>query len=373
VDLIYIDPPFASSASYKRRLTLKGRSSEPDDRLTQVQYLDTWSDGAYLQFLYERLLLLRELMSEKGTLYLHCDTHQNYRIRMVLDEVFGARNFRNEIAWCYTGPSNTHRGFPAKHDTLYRYTRSDQFCFRRDRVRIPYRKLRTGNTHGIFDGPATLDAAGKVPEDWWADITPVARLHRTELLGYPTQKPRALLERIIASSSEPGQLVLDAFCGSGTTLEVARHLERRCLGIDDNPGAIRLSLRRMLGAVIGSKLTDQASNPGIELLAAQPQVQTDTLDIRVENGQLEITDFKPPDLLDTLDEQGVQLREWRELVDAVLVDTRFDGQSLCPTIVDLPDGDGKVSGCYPLPPDSSRLRVQVVDIFGQAHITHLPL
>ncbi len=174
-----------------------------------------------------------------------------------MDEIFGYENFRNEIVWCYTGPGRQINDFPDKHDVIYRYSKSANYIFNFDEIKIPYVKLDTGKTHGIFKKQAILDEKGKIPEDWWADITPVARLHATELLPFDTQKPEALLRRIILSSSNLGDIVADFFCGSGTTLAVAEKLDRRWIGSDLSKFAIQVSRKRLLDIHNSKGLTNK--------------------------------------------------------------------------------------------------------------------
>jgi adenine-specific DNA-methyltransferase len=175
----------------------------------------------------------------------------------MMDEIFGYENFRNEIIWCYTGPGRQQRDFPDKHDVIYRYSKTDKYVFNPEEIRIPYVKLDTGKTHGIFKQRAILNEKGKIPEDWWSDITPVARLHATELLDFDTQKPEALLKRIILASSNPGDLVADFFCGSGTTLAVAEKLGRRWIGCDLSKYAIQVTRKRLLDIHNSKDLTDE--------------------------------------------------------------------------------------------------------------------
>jgi len=217
IDLIYIDPPFDVGADFTMKLQIGDDSDEVQKEqsiLEAVAYRDTWGKGvdSYLHMMYERLTLMRELLSERGSIYVHCDWHVGHYIKLLMDEIFGTENFRNEIAWCYTGPGRQTRDFPDKHDLILRYSKTDDYLFNADSVRVPYVKLDTGKTQGIFKQRAILNEKGKIPEDWWADITPVARLHATELLGYETQKPEKLLERIVKASSNEGDLVADFFC-----------------------------------------------------------------------------------------------------------------------------------------------------------------
>ena len=181
-----------------------------------TRYVHGDAVAAYLCYMAVRIIEIRRVLKPTGSLFLHCDHTANGYLRQLLDGVFGADNFRNEIVWCYTGPSNTKRWFPRKHDSVFFYTKGNRWTFNPDSVRVPYVKLETGNTSGIFNRAATLDDAGKVPEDYWLEgrdgMTPVGR-RANERTGYPTQKPVALAERIIRASTNPGDIVLDCFAG----------------------------------------------------------------------------------------------------------------------------------------------------------------
>ena len=204
--------------------------------------------AAFLCFLGVRLMEMHRVLAEDGSIYLHIDHTAHAYVKTLMDAVFGRRNFRNEIVWCYTGPSNTKRWFPRKHDTILYYVKSDRTGFNWQGVRIPYVKLNTGNTSGIFKQAATLDERGKVPEDYWLEdrdsMTPVGRL-AGERTGYPTQKPIALYERIIRASSNEGDVVLDPFCGCATTPVAAERLGRQWVGMDIWDGAIDVVRQRM--------------------------------------------------------------------------------------------------------------------------------
>jgi DNA modification methylase len=258
IDLIYIDPPFMSNADYVRKVELrglKGTQTEIDDAdlLQQTMYFDMWRNDTYLQFMYERLQLLKELLAETGSIYLHLDYHVGHYIKLLMDEIFGPENFRNEIVWCYTGPSRQTKDFPDKHEIILRYSKSENYIFNPDDIRIPYKKSFEAAKYrtGIYSGKEYekleeklkfYDERGKIPEDWWADISPAGRI-LTEHLGFQTQKPEGLLERIIKASTNPDDLVLDCFIGSGTTARVGQKLGRRWIGCDINKGAIQLTAR----------------------------------------------------------------------------------------------------------------------------------
>ena len=253
IKLIYIDPPFDSKADYKKTIKLRGETIKNDQNtFEEKQYSDIWNNGEYLQFMYERLILLRELLADDGSIYLHCDWHKSHHLRCLMDEVFGADNFRNEIIWCYTGASNVGKDFPKKHDNILRYSKTNNYILNIDDIRIPYAagSLDRANRNVIGTGGMNFDKIelnvnGKVPEDFWVDVQRAAR-YPGEVLGYPTQKPRKLLERIIKASSNPGDLVFDCFMGSGTTQEVAMKLGRKFIGTDINMGAIQTTTKRLL-------------------------------------------------------------------------------------------------------------------------------
>ena len=168
-----------------------------------------------------------------------------------MDAIFGKKNFRNDIVWCYTVPGNTKRWFPRKHDNLLFYVKSDKDAiFNGDQIKIPYKKLKTGKTDGIFNEDYDLNPAGKIPEDYWLEdrdkMSPVGRIPN-EYMGYKTQKPISLYERMVKASSNEGHIVLDPFCGCGTTIDAALKNRRYAIGIDILPFALRLINKRRLG------------------------------------------------------------------------------------------------------------------------------
>ncbi len=262
IDLIYVDPPFLTGKAYDARVGRGEDSRHPAAWATVEGYDDSWEDGAaYLNMLYPRLKLMYELLAPTGSLYLHLDWHASAYARVLLDELFGPDRLLNEIIWVYHGPSPIRSAFNRKHDTLLVYTKSKHYTFNVDDVRMPYNEstMRTfaASERAGFGKKPDLER-GKVPEDWWY-FPVVARLHN-ERTGYPTQKPQALLERILLASSNEDDLVADFFCGSGTALAAAGGLGRRWIGVDRSPLAIQTSYRRMLlsGAEAGFELLEQA-------------------------------------------------------------------------------------------------------------------
>ena len=247
IDLIYIDPPFDSKADYIRKIELRGEEEnnekldgEGHNKLEQKQYFDIWKNDDYLQFMYERLILLKELLSDKGSIYLHCDWHKSHHLRCLLDEVFGEENFVNEIIWCYEKPRPASKKFRNNHDMVISYKKSENYIFN-----VQYQARKIGGMNKRNDRYKT-DYEGKIAGDWWNDIpsfaTAMTDKQRTD---YPTQKPEALLERIIKASSNEDSIIFDCFMGSGTTQAVAQKLGRKWIGADINKGAIQTTAKRI--------------------------------------------------------------------------------------------------------------------------------
>jgi DNA modification methylase len=250
LDLIYADPPFFTNKQYRARIGRGEDSRRPQEWQMAEGYGDHWADlDAYLDFLHPRLALMYRLLAPHGTLYLHLDWHADAYARLLLDELFGREHLLNEIIWTYHGPSPIRRAFNRKHDTILVYSKNDNYTFNADAVREPYHpntvKTFASSSKAGFGKNPNLER-GKVPEDWWY-FPVVARLH-SERTGYPTQKPEALLERILLASSNPGDLVADFFCGSGTFPLVAARHGRRFLAGDVAWHAVHTAWSRLIDA-----------------------------------------------------------------------------------------------------------------------------
>ena len=248
INLIYADPPFFTNKKFAARIGRGEDSRKPNLWKLAEGYHDAW-DGldSYLDFLYQRFSLMFRLLAPNGTLYIHLDWHADAYGRLLLDEIFGAGHFLNEIIWAYHGPSPIRRAFNRKHDTILSYFKGNDYTFNADAVREPYNQ----NTVNTFKSSRKAGFGkipdlerGKVPEDWWY-FPVIARLHN-ERTGYPTQKPEALLERIILASSNPGDLVADYFCGSGTTPVVAAQHGRTFIACDESFNAIHTARKRLV-------------------------------------------------------------------------------------------------------------------------------
>ncbi len=474
IRLIYIDPPFDSAAHYARKVTLRGATGRPilfgAARILgeQVQYSDIWAGNDYLQFMYERLFLLRDLLAEDGCLWLHCDYRRAHYLRMLLEEVFGADNYLNTISW----RSQVARGakvnafyFPFSTHYLQVFTRNKQAptlwnpvkrevelteaeaaaAYMRDargffRISDPgiygFDRLKAlhaeGRLYAPFGGEVVVDEAARrvcaskggnigvkyylkpgrrgryiverAVDNLWDDI-PGLGITPGEDSGYPTQKTEALLRRIIAVSSNPGDWVLDCFAGSGTTLAVAQQMGRRWIGGDINRGAIQTIVRRLhtirtccasrqpVHAVGGTDalpaafdlnqafqrgfviFADSARCAGEGTAAAQQARARVTVcrvnDARLPYVRLVIEDFVSPQVVAwraQSQDAAPSIADWRTVVDSVMIDPAYDGAIFRPTHVDAPRKRADlVQGCYEVPVDPGAVvvAVRIIDVFGE--------
>lgn len=259
IDLIYIDPPFDSKIDYKKKIKAQGKATEGSySAFEEKQYTDVWTNDEYLQFIYERAILMRELMSDTGVFCLHCDWHKSHYLRALLDEVFGPSAFQNEIIWHYYNKmqGNINR-FASDHDVLLVYSMSAKYTFNklREEREEPVQQIKRvwdKDTQSLVNAKdengnvVYITSTHKTIDDVWR-LSMLQPADRIEVVGYPTQKPEALLERIILAFSKPGDIVFDCFMGSGTTLSVASKYGRRFIGNDINLGSIHTSCKRFLG------------------------------------------------------------------------------------------------------------------------------
>lgn len=255
VDLIYIDPPFDSKADYKKKVSLRAGTVENDQStFEEKQYTDIWSNDEYLQFMYDRLIVMRELLSKEGSIIVHVDSHKSHHIRCLMDEIFGnggvdgkAAGFRNEIIWGYTGGSAVRSYYPKKHDNLFWYSKSTNWNFNVQFRPYSEKTLQRGLTQVKGDN-YELNDEGAALMSYWTDKNVEKILSPTayENLKYPTQKPESLLRRIVLGHSKENDLIFDCFMGSGTTQAVAMKLGRRFIGADINLGAIQTTTKRLI-------------------------------------------------------------------------------------------------------------------------------
>lgn len=495
IDLIYIDPPFDSKAEYKKAIKLRGRSAESDtSTFEEKQYGDIWTNDEYLQFMYERLILCRELLSDTGSIYVHMDEKRSHYVKIILDEVFGSNNFRREIVWrigWISGYKSKANQWIRNHDIILYYTKTSSSVFNKEYIPYP-------NDYRRRDGSAP-QGQGYPIEDTWncSDLDTMNSIQimsfSSEKVGYPTQKNENLLERIIKASSNLGDIVFDCFMGSGTTQAVAMKLGRRFIGADINVGAVHTTTKRLINcakelkaslfrsndevdsfytgfevynvndynlfrneleakdliiealgmqklpeskiwdaefdgrmvAILGINRVATASE--FEYIIANIDVKTwmkrqqdnlnhpvekitfvcmghdpnlkamfenrmyqlgfkvdleiidllrDKKDLRfkreadasvsIKNGRLSIDAFYPMNLLQKLSFDCEDVDDWRELVDAVLIDWHYDGVTFSPELTDIPDARSQVVGCYDIPKDAGRIHIRITDLISES-------
>ena len=289
IDLIYIDPPFDSKMDYKKKIKVKGKEVLNDNNsFEEKQYGDIWSNDEYLQFMFERLTIMKELLSEKGSIYVHCDYHKSHHIRCILDQIFGigaavdnnAPGFRGEIVWDKGSRGTESKNiYQRTHDTIFWYSKSSEWKWNqifeeyKDKKMSRYNKVdedgrryalikrvRTDGT--VYYGKTYFNEEGKKIED--IIFEPIMASTDSERTDYPTQKPEDLIERFIKASSDPGDIIFDAFIGSGTSLTVAMKLGRKFIGADINLGAIQTTTKRLIN-VAKSLENDEDKYTGFEV------------------------------------------------------------------------------------------------------------
>lgn len=276
IDLIYLDPPFDSKAEYKKKIELRSSIVRGDtNSFEEKQYSDLWNNDEYLQFMYDRLVLMKELLSKSGSIFLHCDWHKSHHLRCILDEIFGnggddgkSAGFKNEIIWFYKTGGTSSRYFARKHDTILFYTKSSDYKYNnnKDKSVVDTSKGYNPNTEHYFDEDGNRCVLTN-PVDVW-DIQAINAHDLTTRNGYPTQKPVALIEKIINAVTDPGDLVFDPFLGSGTTAEAAQKLNRRYIVSDINLASVEITSNRILEQFVFKKnleLLNSENNTGLEI------------------------------------------------------------------------------------------------------------
>lgn len=263
IDLIYIDPPFFSGRNYN---IIFGDKNE------MRSFSDIWEDGmpGYLVWLNARLWEMKRLLKPTGSIYVHLDWHAVHYVKVEMDKIFGYNTFRNEIVWHYSQGGKSSQHFARKHDTLLWYSKSSKFAFNSDDIRMPFTPHKQSKSGTNFGGRMGVDEAGrpyvekwgtgkkklyryyldkgKIPEDVWSDIQSIQSAAK-ERIGYPTQKPEAILERVMKASSNEGDVCADFFCGGGTAPSVAQRLNRRWIACDQSRIAVAITADRLVKAV----------------------------------------------------------------------------------------------------------------------------
>lgn len=367
IDLVYIDPPFASGADYAKNVyirrnpkvaaTIKQAETEIDSEelrtFEEKMYGDIWDKERYLNWMYENLMAIKSVMSETASIYVHLDWHIGHYVKILMDEIFGEENFRNEIVWCYYGPGSPGmRQFNRKHDTIFWYSKSDEYNFFDQQIRIAHDTKTIENFKKGLDGSGfisdnyDLDSKGKIPEDWW-DFAIAGRFPKDGLkrVEYATEKPWALLERIINANSKNGMLVADFFGGSGVTAAVASKLGRRFIHCDIGINSIETTRDRLRKA--GAEFEVMEIKDGVSLYRnpVQTMEKLKSLIPGLRNED-RLDKFWEGSINDTQD--GMMPVYLPNLMDSStrLLDTALMNRILKEAMPDLPDGTKKVIVYY---------------------------
>lgn len=434
VRLIYIDPPYASGRAYASRTYLRGE--KPVDLGDRVQYDDLWEEETYLQFMAERLLLLKELLTVDGTIWLHCDYRSQSRLHLLLEEIFGGDCYLNTIAWrsqTTRGAKVNARYFPRSTHYIHIFARSAdaqpvwhpprrEIVMTRAEAAARYMEDERGFFRTSHPGSYTferlveLHAAGRLyapyggeivvdyrakrvyasnggnigvkyyveqrgrnrfvvtraVDNLWDDIPGLGTIP-SENVHYPTQKTEGLLRRIIETATNPDDLILDAFAGSGTSLAVAHQLGRRWVGGDVNWRAVRTTALRL------ARLDASYQLFGVGATGHPKWSETNTAHATMRLGReggvcrLMIDDFYSPGVKEAAQARGVTLpADWRAQVQAILIDPAYDGRVLQPAVIDAPSGKQTlVQAIQPVPEDRLLMECPIgvlfVDVLGEEH------
>ncbi len=404
VDLIYLDPPFAVQTTFSSTIELHLPGAAQPLRLKQPAYSDTWPGGldGYLAMMRERLVLLRALLKPTGALCLHCDWHASHHLKVLLDDIFGAENFRNEVVWAYrSGGASRRESLPRKHDSIFLYSRTSAFAIRpqvqRQYLAQPFMGSKR-DAHGrhyvdtllrdVFEGEILLVEGDRlVPYN----TRPVLNLS-AERTGFPTQKPLGLLRLLLRVASDPGDLVLDPFCGSGTTALAAESLTddsgapapRAWIAIDRGAHAIATARKRLIVTrsrpFVFEHIPDLASVPATTQIDLTAECHATAVTLTLQRVTPALTHH-----LHMLDgEKRAQLiatltADWPALIDTWSVDwdhhdgAPFDAQwrALRPRNIRDPL---PLSAAHTYPTTGEkRIAVHLTDVFGNSALTHLRL
>ncbi|MCI8610049.1 MAG: site-specific DNA-methyltransferase [Firmicutes bacterium] len=339
IKMVYIDPPFFSKANYDATIRIPAGGEKGDKELSikHLAYEDVWERGLnqYLTMLTSRLFFIRELLAENGTLWVHLDWHASHYVRVLLDEIFGADHFVNEIIWTYKSGGSSKRHFARKHDTILVYSKSDNYDFQPLQEKSYNRGLKPYRFKGVeeFQDEVGWYTLVNMKDVWQIDMVGRTSAERT---GYATQKPEVLLERILSCCSQPGDICADFFCGSGTLAAVAQKMGRRWICCDRGNLAVSKTLERVLRdgqegepvALEYSKKDDCSFNRG-KLLAEKRVLATVSSDrVRV---QVKLDRWIPP--FDDVRLEGEDLRALKKvaatdslrLLSYWSVDFHYDG------------------------------------------------
>lgn len=413
VDLIYIDPPFDSKADYKKKIKVKGKEVSTDSlAFEEKQYGDIWTNDEYLQFMYERLILCKELLSDTGSIYVHCDWHKFAYLKCVLDSIFGQDNFRNEIIWSYkTSLRCSDKSFGRDHDNILFYSKTNYSRIHPDKTDFPVSESTikrwsayadengfVSNKHFAGSNSTIMNTEDEtkgfninngIPRDWWEISSNVSKGNTNEVFAgkYPTQKPEALLERIIKASSNDGELdgrmvkimPVNRIATKADLKELIANLPYKTFEQrkEENPSdpVERITLVCM-GHEPDLKASLQMEVGGFKLDVEIVDILRDKADLQLkreaeaiiirDGDKLVIKEFYPMNLMQKLSLQKEYVEDWKQLVESVMVDFNYDGAVLSPSIIDIPDKNDFVIGEYSIPETAGNIRVKITDLLSES-------
>lgn len=385
IDLVYIDPPFNSMERYKKKHKIKF-NNKTKYSYEEIQFSDIWSNNEYLQFMYERLILIRELLSDTGSIYVHCDWHSSHFLKIICDEIFGSGMFRNEIIWHYSYGASPKKAFKRNTNSILFYTKTDKYVFNKTIVPainpLRYNKTDENGDRYLTDGHHSSERRfylkdGILADNVWTFINDKefrqlnSLSYERKTYNYPTQKPESIAERIIKASTNEGDIVFDCFMGSGTTQAVAMKFGRKFIGVDINKTSIQTATKRLLNVRESSSADssytgfqvynmDETSDFSKVYLQKQNDKEVKSI-INKEEGRLIIEEFYPLELIKKFKMNIEDIEDWRELVDSVLIDWCYEGLVMKPTVYDITANKKLVKGLYKIPNEVGVIRIKIID------------
>lgn len=378
--LIYIDPPFFSKAVYDAVIHLSPVNGEKLPPVKYFAYDDVWQKdmSGYLTMLCQRLLLMKDLLAEDGTIWIHLDWHVVHYVKVFLDEIFGEDNFVNEIVWQYKSGGSGKRHFARKHDTILVYSKSKKYYFAPPKEKSYNRGFKPYRFKGVKE---YKDELGWYTMVTMKDVWQVDMVGRTssERTGYATQKPEALLERIIESATVEGDLCADFFCGSGTLGAVAERMGRKWICCDGSSLAVSSTLKRLYPQKASIKVLEEKTVKDVDCLVsfdtnAEEITGSDKEVFTIELKKYHINQFPP-----ALDEKGREVMEKImeqdpvNLIEYWSVDFDYDGKVYRPEMIFSKGKGGLQTKCEKLRTIgcSKQICIKTVDVMGNCTFTML--
>lgn len=372
-DLIYIDPPYLSQSKYSHSIHVP--MNKKSKIIKHTTYSDSWKNiDEYMAMLYPRLILMKKLLSESGSIFVHLDWHVSHYVKILLDEVFGIENFRNEILWCYYGPSSpSTRQFNREHQSIFWYSKSaTKWNFFPDSVRVPYSKTtlqKVNSNKNGFTGSKHDFSRGKIPENWWSDI-PLTQRYRHEVANFETQKPKKLLDRIIKATTKEGDLIGDFFVGSGTTAVVAEENNRRWIASDNSSVSLKITKSRLSPVLqkpfLIERFESNKNEVSYKIKASLSKKRIDARTVNVKVNKFSVLSTKHINNSSTIK----SISRLNSLIDSWAIDWNYNG-SVFRAVWDDFRGSGKTPAHvetnknYTFKKEiPNKIAVKLVDVFG---------